>query len=199
MPCSHHEPVLGPRRELKLLGQVAALHDERVVATGLERDADPFEDHRSSFPPPTRVSGANAGITAAALAFVSRSSVWGSESATTPAPAWTLAIPLTTEAVRIVMQKSRSPANVRYPTAPAYGPRAVGSCSAISSIARRLGAPVTVPAGNATARASSGSMSNRRSPSTVDTMCITFEKRSTTISSVGSTEPGAQTRPRSFR
>ena len=93
-------------------------------------------------------------------------------------------------AVRIVMQKSRSPANVRYPTAPAYGPRAVGSCSAISSIARRFGAPVTVPAGNVTANASSGWSSSRSSPSTVDTMCITLVNRSTSISSVGWTEPG---------
>ena len=54
-----------------------------------------------------------AGSNAAALAFVSASSVSGSESATTPAPVCTCARPSDTTAVRIVMQKSRSPANVR--------------------------------------------------------------------------------------
>ena len=42
-------------------------------------------------------------------------------------------------------------------------------------------------------------MSGRRSPSTVETMCITLEKRSTSISSVGRTLPGTHTRPRSLR
>src|SRR5687768_10020152 len=54
-----------------------------------------------------------AGSNAAAFAFVSTSSASGSESATTPAPDWTCARPSATTAVRIVMQKSRSPAKVR--------------------------------------------------------------------------------------
>ena len=39
--------------------------------------------------------------------------VGGSESATTPAPVWTVAVPSWTVTVRIVIQKSRSPENVR--------------------------------------------------------------------------------------
>src|SRR5262245_6802334 len=41
---AHHEPVLGPRGELKRGRKIAALHDEGVVAPCLERDADAFED-----------------------------------------------------------------------------------------------------------------------------------------------------------
>src|SRR3954463_13144745 len=158
-------------RSPEALDQLDEVVRERVVVVD-------NEDHAGTS------IGATAGSSAAALARVSRSSVSGSESATTPAPAWMLTASPVPPAVRIVMQKSRSPANVRYPTAPAYGPRAVGSCSAISSIARRFGAPVTVPAGNLLASASNGSASARRSPSTVETMCITLEKRSTTMSSV---------------
>ena len=42
-------------------------------------------------------------------------------------------------------------------------------------------------------------MSSRRSPSTVETMCITFVNRSTSMSWVGTTLPATHTRPRSLR
>jgi hypothetical protein len=42
------------------------------------------------------------------------------------------------------------------------------------SIARTLGAPLTVPAGKPPISASSASLSGRMRPSTLDTMCITW-------------------------
>ena len=59
-----------------------------------------------------------------------------------PRPSARAPCPSFTTAVRIVMQKSRSPSNVQVADRPAVrAPRASGSCSAISSIARRFGAP----------------------------------------------------------
>src|SRR5436309_595156 len=49
--------------------------------------------------------------------------------------------------VRMLMQVSMLPEKLKYPTAPAYGPRRVGSSSSMICIARILGAPDTVPAG----------------------------------------------------
>src|SRR5689334_3680547 len=87
----------GPAEALDQLDKVVR---ERVVVID-------DEDHAFAS------TGATAGNRAAAFARVSRSSVSGSESATTPAPAWMLTSSPATTAVRIVMQKSRSPANVR--------------------------------------------------------------------------------------
>ena len=46
------------------------------------------------------------------------------------------------------MQESRFPSKEKYPAAPAYAPRRVGSPSAKICKARTLGDPLTVPAGN---------------------------------------------------
>ena len=54
-------------------------------------------------------------------------------------------------------------------------PRATGSSRSISCIARILGVPVTVPAGNDAANRSRASLSSRSSPTTFETMCITCE------------------------
>src|SRR5262249_14709478 len=98
---------LGP----ETLDQLHEVVGERVVVVD-------DQDHRfaPSIVEPAR-SGASgpstAGSRAAAFALVSASSTSGSESATTPAPVCTCAVPSATITVRIVMQKSRSPANVQ--------------------------------------------------------------------------------------
>ena len=79
--------------------QLDQVVDERVLMVD-------YEDHGSSPP-------ATAARIAEALASVSCSSRCGSESATIPAPAWTWTWPPVTTAVRMVMQKSRSPAKAR--------------------------------------------------------------------------------------
>ena len=66
------------------------------------------------------------------------------------------------------------------------------------SIARGFGAPDKVPAGKVEKSASIGAFSFDNSPVTVETICITCEKRSIFINSTTSTLPGLQTRPRSF-
>ena len=63
----------------------------------------------------------------------------------------------------------------KYPTAPAYIPLLTISSSLIICIARILGAPDTVPAGNPPARASIASKFGSIIPSTLDTICMTWE------------------------
>src|SRR2546430_2690661 len=75
------------------------------------------EDHRSVSARVIAVSSA------ASLRRHSSCSACGSESATIPAPAWRCATPPWRTIVRIVMQVSRSPSGMPYPTAPPYGPR----------------------------------------------------------------------------
>src|SRR5439155_2457482 len=92
----------GLARSFDQLDQVV---DERVVVVD-------HQDHRGPpIPAADRI--------AEAFASVSRYSASGSESCTIPAPDWTCRTPSRATAVRIVMHTSRSPANVRYPTAPA--------------------------------------------------------------------------------
>ena len=67
------------------------------------------------------------------------------------------------------------------------------------SIALIFGAPETVPAGKAARSASSEVQPSRRSPLTVDEMCMTCEYRSTSISFSTWTVPGRATRPTSLR
>jgi len=98
----------------------------------------------------------------------------GTESATTPAPACTYMTPSFTTEVLSTMQLSISPSAEKYPTQPAYGPRASSSSSSMISMARTLGAPDTVPAGNPAISASTASWSAASLPSTFDTMCITW-------------------------
>src|SRR5688572_11944753 len=134
-----------------------------------------------------------------AFEHVSSHSVLGSESATMPAPTWIEArLPWQT-IVRIVMQESRFPEYEMYPTAPAYGPRRVGSISSMISIARILGAPVTVPAGKHARRTSKASAPRRSVPTTWLTRCMTCEYRSVAMNSVTLTEPSSATRPTSLR
>src|SRR5262249_7104124 len=59
-------------------------------------------------------------------------------------------------AVRMATERSKSPSSPIQPTAPVYTPRACGSSSASTSMARTLGAPVIEPAGKAARMASSG-------------------------------------------
>lgn len=63
--------------------------------------------------PPRRLAVWTARSTAAALLRHSVSSATGSESATTPAPAWTYAVPSRSRAVRMAMAVSESPAKSR--------------------------------------------------------------------------------------
>ena len=67
------------------------------------------------------------------------------------------------------------------------------------SIARTLGAPETVPAGKPAASASSASYLVSSLPSTLDTMCITWLKRSMRNWSVTLTVAMRETRPTSLR
>jgi len=97
------------------------------------------------------------------------------------------------------MAVSRFPERSTYPTAPAYGPRAVGSSVSMISMARIFGAPETVPWGNVARRTSTGPTPGRSLPETPDTRCITWEYRSTTMSSSTRTDPNSQTRPKSLR
>ena len=67
------------------------------------------------------------------------------------------------------------------------------------SIARTFGAPDSVPAGKPAISASSASSPSRSLPSTLEEMCITWLKRSTTKLSVTFTDPSSATRPTSLR
>src|SRR5919204_5559341 len=108
-----------------------------------------------------------------ALEQVSSHSVFGSESATMPAPTWIDArVPWQT-IVRIVMHESRLPEYETYPTAPAYGPRRVGSISSMISMARIFGAPDTVPAGKHARRTSEAAAPPRSVPPTWRTRWVT--------------------------
>ena len=82
---------------------------------------------------------------------------------------------------------------------PAYGPRLVGSRSSIICMARIFGAPETVPAGKHAFITSYASRLSSNSPRTFETMCMTWEYFSMTISSFTATRPGFDTLPTSFR
>src|SRR5215218_4974796 len=67
------------------------------------------------------------------------------------------------------------------------------------SMARGLGAPETVPAGNVASKTSRASYAPSTVPATVDTRCMTWLYCSTRMKSGTSTVPGTHTRPRSLR
>src|SRR4030095_10345930 len=113
-----------------------------------------------------------------ALFTHSRCSASGSESATIPAPACTKARPSRITTVRMAIAVSIPPEYPKYPTAPPYTPRRTGSSSSMISMARILGAPLRVPAGNVARKASKQSRSSASWPRTFDTRCITCESRS---------------------
>ena len=69
----------------------------------------------------------------------------------------------------------------------------------MSSIARILGAPLSVPAGKLARSTSSASSPGRSRPSTLLTMCITCEYRSMPKASVTLTLPVSAMRPTSLR
>ena len=66
-------------------------------------------------------------------------------------------------------------------------------------IARTFGAPETVPAGKQARKRSNGDTPSRSSPTTSETRCETWEKRSTSIERATWTVPPRQTRERSLR
>ena len=90
-----------------------------------------------------------------------------------PAPTWMYARPPVITIVRRAIHVSMFPEKSTYPTAPAYGPRRVGSNSSMISIARIFGAPLTVPTGSAARRASNAVLPAASLPLTSETMCIT--------------------------
>ena len=61
------------------------------------------------------------------------------------------------------------------PTAPEYSQRRLGSKSSMISMARTLGVPVMVPAGNVARMSSSVRRSPRIRPRTSEVRCITWE------------------------
>ena len=73
------------------------------------------------------------------------------------------------------MHVSMSPPNPSQPTAPAYAPRRRPSSSEMICIARTLGAPETVPAGNVARRSAGASRPSAICPKTRETRCMTWE------------------------
>src|SRR5262249_19016107 len=108
-----------------LLEQVHEVPRERVVVVQ-HQDLHAYSASASSI----------AASSAASFARHSRCSAAGSESATTPAPAWSCATPPETTIVRSAMHVSIDPPGSTYPTAPAYGPRRYPSSSEMICIAR---------------------------------------------------------------
>ena len=110
-----------------------------------------------------------------ALLSVSWYSVGGSESATMPAAGLDVG--------HAVLEHQRADGDGRFQVAVAVeeadragvGPALVGSSSAMISIARIFGAPVTVPAGKHARSASIGRRPSRSWPTTFETMCMTCE------------------------
>src|SRR5438046_1137706 len=113
--------------------------------------------------------GTRAAMSPRALSSGSRYSSAGSESATMPPPTWKYTSLPSTRQVRITMLVSTAPESERYPMAPQYAARWVGSSSAMICIARTLGAPVIEPPGNAARNRSTASCSGASSPTTVET------------------------------
>ena len=100
--------------------------------------------------------------------------------------------------VRIAMHVSRpTPGNEHRPR---HGRRGGSSSSSeMICIARTLGAPETVPAGNVARKRSNGETPSCSSPATSETRCVTCEKRSASRKRSTLTVPGRQTRERSLR
>lgn len=125
-------PALGPRlaggeednggagRPEEQAGGQAAAASRRVGRGGRSGTGLGYGDstHVPHYPLPpqtpwSRLAVCTARSTAAALLRHSVSSATGSESATTPAPAWTYAVPSRSRAVRMAMAVSESPAKSR--------------------------------------------------------------------------------------
>src|SRR5206468_3905747 len=102
----------------ELLEQVHEVPGERVVVVQ-HQELHAYSSSASSI----------AASSAASFARHSRCSASGTESATTPAPAWSRATPSATTIVRSAMHVSIVPPGSTYPTAPAYGPRRYPSSS----------------------------------------------------------------------
>src|SRR2546422_9185284 len=151
----HRHDPLDVRRvvahDLEVGAELAQVLDEVVGERVVVVDD---EDHRRTAPAAIR----RASSIPWAFEHVSSHSVFGSESATMPAPTWTDARWPWQTIVRIVMPEPRLPQYDTYPTAPPYGPRWVGSSSSMISIARIFGAPVSVPAGKHARSTSSASV-----------------------------------------
>ena len=94
---------------LEVVGErVVVVHEQHRASSGM-RPATPAELARSHSSP----ASFSACTSAPALASVSRCSAQGSESATIPPPACTVAWPWRNISVRIAMQKSRLPRRSR--------------------------------------------------------------------------------------
>src|SRR4051812_13374608 len=91
--------ALDDRRRAQLAEILGEIERKRIVVIG--------EQHQN-YTPPSAI--ANAVSSARALSRFSSSSAGGFESATTPAPACTRALPLRIVIVRMAIQKSRLPA-----------------------------------------------------------------------------------------
>ena len=115
--------------------------------------------------PSAASASARAASTAPAFAATSADSRAGTESATMPAPAWTMRRPVdehhAPDGDRRPRRRRVRSTRRRRRTAP----RRSCSTSAIACIARTFGAPDSVPAGNVARTASNASRSGRRRPS----------------------------------
>src|SRR5699024_978362 len=76
---------------------------------------------------------------AAAFDWVSRCSMVASESATTPPPACTWAVPSLMTAVRIAIAMSMPAAKANYPTVPPSPPRRAGTSHAVIRVVEAMG------------------------------------------------------------
>ena len=85
------------------------------------------------------------------------------------------------------------------PTAPQYGPRAQGSSSSITCMARTFGAPVTEPGGNVARRISVAVMPGCRRAEISATQWCTVAWLSSARDASTRTPPATAMRPRSLR
>src|SRR5579875_217062 len=173
-------------------GVIVIEHEYGLLLLGLAAGCQ-----SSLFSPVVVLSSAR--INASDFRSVSYHSVSGIESATIPAPDWTEASPSLETSVLIVIAKSMFPLNVKYPSAPAYGPRGSRSSSSIICIALIFGAPETVPAGKRDRMASKLDRFCFNLPVTCETMCCTCEYLCTCMNSPNLTEPNCAILPMSLR
>src|ERR1019366_10028976 len=175
---AHHDaarPQLAqPPDQAEGEGVVVVDNDDRISQVPLGQEELLVHDRRPSAPLSDGHTASAARTRSRSLLSISRASSAGSESATIPAAAWRWSRPWRTTAVRSAIAVSRLPRKSRHPTAPAYAPRTSGSSSAMISMARTLGAPVTVPAGKQARNASTAESPERSFPWIEVSRCMTL-------------------------
>src|SRR5205814_6758596 len=179
-PGREHQPLRAAGEDLRGARRVVAqyVHGGAQLAEALHQvegervvvvDDEHARLHATAFPATAPYA---APTEARTLASTSRHSEAGSLSATIPAPACAKSRPWLRNKVRMAIASWTSPAPENQPTAPPYGPRWTPSNSSMISIARIFGAPESVPAGNAAAKASTAPSPGFNVPLISLVMCI---------------------------